>query len=274
MQFKLGICQLKIGHDKQENLQRAARLMDKTADQGADMVILPEMFNCPYDQALFHKYAEEEGGETSRFLAEWAQKLGRYVVGGSIPEKEAGHIFNTSLIFDRQGNLIAKHRKVHLFDINIPGGITFQESAVLTPGEQFTTFTTEFGRCGVLICYDLRFPEAFRLFAEDNTGLVIIPAAFNMTTGPAHWETLFRARAIDNQLFIAGVSPARDPGAGYVAYGHSMVVDPWGQILGQADAGEEVLVVPIDSQRLAEVRQGLPLLKHRRLDLYQVTRKR
>jgi omega-amidase len=271
MELKIGLCQMKVGEDKIQNLNRAKSLIHQAVQQGAGMAVLPEMFNCPYNQEFFPRFAESEPeGETVSFLSDLAREYHCYIVGGSIPEREGDRLYNTSFVFNREGHIIAKHRKVHLFDVDIPGGISFQESAVLSPGEKITSFQTHFGRFGLAICYDIRFPEVFRLLVAEDVKLVIIPAAFNMTTGPAHWDVLFRARAIDNQIFMAGVSPARDPGSGYVAYGHSLAVDPFGKIIWQAGAGETVGVVCMDMDLVEKTRQGLPLLKHRRLDLYEV----
>lgn len=271
MKLNIGIVQLEVTHDKSDNLKRAGEMILEAAGQGADLIALPEMFNCPYQQDCFPRFAEEiTSGETVAFLRETARKTGAYLIGGSLPERDGGKIYNTSLAFDPQGNLIAKHRKMHLFDIAIPGKIEFRESAVLSPGDAPTVFKTEYGIFGLAICYDLRFPELFRLLVDRGASGVIVPAAFNMTTGPAHWETLFRARAIDNQVFMVGVGPSRNEKAGYIAYGHSLVVDPWGDVLWKAGTGEEVAVVPVETERVIEVRERLPLLAHRRSDRYLV----
>ncbi|MGF7186570.1 putative amidohydrolase [Desulfitispora alkaliphila] len=157
---------------------------------------------------------------------------------------------------------------MHLFDINIPGGITFYESKVLGAGDKVTIVDTPFGKMGVVICYDLRFPELFRLMLEEGAEFVVIPAAFNTTTGPAHWETLLKARAIDNQVYVIASSPARNDNASYHAYGHSAVFNPWGDKLIEADEKEKVLEVEVDFNKLKEVRRNMPLLQHRRLDAY------
>lgn len=271
MKLNVGIVQMEVYPNKPDNLKRAGEMIMEAAEQGADLIVLPEMFNCPYQQEYFPGFAEEiTSGETLAFLRETARKTGAYLSGGSIPERDGGRLYNTSLTFDPQGNLIAKHRKMHLFDIAIPGKIEFRESAVLTPGDVPTVFNTEYGIFGVAICYDLRFPELFRLLVDKGAVGVIVPATFNMTTGPAHWETLFRARAIDNQAFMIGVSPARNEKAKYIAYGHSLIVDPWGEVLWKAGAGEEVAVVTIEMEKVSQVRQNLPLLSQRRLDRYQI----
>ncbi len=271
MKLNIGIVQLEVSESKSDNLKRAGEMILEAGRKGAEIIALPEMFNCPYQQEFFPRFAEEiTNGETTAFLSEMARKTKAYLIGGSIPERDDARIYNTSLTFNPLGELIAKHRKMHLFDIAIPGQIEFRESAVLAPGDDLTTFVTEYGMFGILICYDLRFPELFRLLVERGTIGVIVPATFNMTTGPAHWETLFRARAIDNQLYMIGISPARNEKAGYIAYGHSLVVDPWGEIIWKAGAGEEVAVIPVETEKVSQIRERLPLLAHRRLDRYQV----
>ncbi|MCL6591400.1 MAG: carbon-nitrogen hydrolase family protein [Firmicutes bacterium] len=271
MKIKLGVCQLMVGDDKQRNIAGAASLIGQAVRAGAELVVLPEMFNCPYQLGFFGRFAEAWGeGETLRFLAQAARENHCYLVGGSIPERDGDSLFNTCFVFDRQGELIAKHRKIHLFDVNLPGKITFQESKILKPGNTITSFSTEFGRIGLGICYDVRFPELYRLLVDEGTELIIIPAAFNLVTGPAHWDLLFRTRAVDNQVFMAGISPARNPGGGYIAYGHSLVVNPWGEIIWQAGTEETFGVVDIDLALVQKVRSELPVLKHRRQDLYRI----
>lgn len=262
---------MKVGENKIQNLNRAKTLIHQAVQKGAGMAVLPEMFNCPYNQEYFLRFAESEPeGETVNFLADLAREYHCYIAGGSIPERDGDCLYNTALVFNREGHIIAKHRKVHLFDVDIPGRISFQESAVLSPGNNITSFQTHFGRFGLAVCYDIRFPELFRLLVAEGVKLVIVPAAFNMTTGPAHWDVLFRARAIDNQVFMVGVSPARDHNSSYVAYGHSLAVDAFGNIIWQAGTEETVGVVCIDLALVEKTRQELPLLKHRRLDLYNV----
>ncbi|AEF94522.1 Nitrilase/cyanide hydratase and apolipoprotein N-acyltransferase [Desulfotomaculum nigrificans CO-1-SRB] len=267
--LKLGLCQIPVSKDKTRNLQMARAAVKEAVLAGSQLVALPEMFNCPYDNKYFAQYAEEfPQGETLQMLSHLARAESVYLVGGSLPEREANRLYNSCFIFGPQGELLARHRKVHLFDIDIPGGISFRESDTLTPGDQITTFNTPFCRVGVAICYDIRFPELTRLMALQGIKLLILPAAFNMTTGPAHWELTMRARALDNQIYVAAVSPARDERASYVAYGHTMVADPWGNVIAQSAEKPQVLTVDIDLARLADIRAQLPLLKHRRADIY------
>ena len=244
----------------EENMRAVRDILDSYAGEDMDFILLPEIFTCPYDNSCFPVFAQEDGGEVYTFLSELAAEQHSYLIGGSVPERdEEGKIYNTSYIFDRNGELIGKHRKVHLFDIDVPGGQYFKESDVLTKGEKATVFDTEFGKMGVCICFDIRFPELFLQMRKAGARMVFVPAAFNMTTGPAHWETLFRGRALDQQIYMLGCSPARDETASYVAYGHSILTDPWGRVLKELDGKEGVLSAEIDFAHLEAVRQQIPM---------------
>jgi predicted amidohydrolase len=269
--FGLAICQLNVTGDKKRNIQRAAEMVREAADRGARMVILPEMFNCPYQTKLFPAYAEEfKSGETIAMLRETAMEKQIYLVGGSIPEREGEAVYNSSFTFGPRGNLLGRYRKMHLFDVDLPGGPRVKESSTIGYGEKLAVFDTGMCRVGVVICFDVRFPELIRLLALDGVQLVVVPAAFNTTSGPAHWEMTMRARAVDNQVYLAAASPARDPEAGYVIYGHSMIVEPWGEIMAEAGEGEEIIIAEIDLERVEKVRRQIPLLNLRRHDLYDL----
>lgn len=268
MTFQLALCQMMVTDNKKLNLSKAGSMLRQAADKGAAMAALPEMFNCPYSNKYFREYAEEGEGQTLEFLSDIAKELGIYLIGGSIPELEDGKVYNTSYSFNREGELIGKHRKIHLFDIDIKGGIRFMESETLSPGNKSTVFDTEFCKVGTAICYDVRFPELFRSMTLDGVKLVILPGAFNMTTGPAHWDLTMRARAVDNQLYFAAVSPARDLAGSYHAYGHSCVVNPWGEFCGKTDSRESIVLAEIDPDYAEDIRSQLPLLKHRRPEIY------
>ena len=206
----------------------------------ADIIILPEMFNCPYDSSFFNRFSESYPGETVNLLSRLARLHSVYVIGGSIPELDGNSIYNTSYSFDRKGSLIGKHRKIHLFDVDVEGGISFKESETITAGSDATVIETEFCKIGVAICYDMRFPELIRKMVLSGAKIIVVPAAFNMTTGPAHWRLIARTRALDNQAYFIAASPARDEKASYVAYGHSLVADPWGDIISEAsDKGRD-----------------------------------
>jgi len=267
---KIGLIQMRIQEEKMKNIETAKKFITKLAEEGADIAVLPEMFNCPYNTDNFPIYAEEEGEETYQILSNLARENNIYLVAGSIPERERDKIYNTSFVFDRKGNKIGKHRKMHLFDIDVKGGQYFKESDTLSPGSELNVFETEFGKFGLAICYDFRFPEVGRILVEKGAKAIIVPAAFNMTTGPAHWEIMFRSRALDNQVYTIGVAPARDEKSSYVSYANSIVVSPWGNVIERMDEKESYRIVEIDFDYVEKVRNELPLLKHRRTDVYKL----
>ena len=268
-------CQTLVSADLEQNLAGARTCLNEAAESHADVVMFGEMFTCPYETGNFPRYAEEEGGRTWKALSLMAKEAGVYLIAGSVPERDpAGRVYNTAYVFDRSGLQIAKHRKVHLFDIDIKSGQKFKESDTLTPGDSYTVFDTEFGRAGLAICFDLRFPELFRMMALAGAECVFVPAAFNDTTGPLHWELLFRARAVDSQCFLFGTSDARDGNAAYRAYGHSIAVDPWGKVLGMLDEKPGILVTGVETKKIREAREQIPVLSARRTDLYDVVWKK
>ncbi len=268
--MKIALLQLPVSQNKSSNIQNACDEIRKAAQAGIDLAILPEMFCCPYETGAFRTYGEEAGGETQQALSALAKELGIYIVGGSFPELADGKIYNTCCVYDRSGTEIAKHRKVHLFDIAVEGGQHFKESRTLSAGDQITTFETEFGTMGLCICFDMRFEELARCMALKGAQVIFVPAAFNMTTGPAHWELMFRQRAVDNQCFTVGVSPARDENGSYVAYGNSLAVDPWGTVLTRCGGEACTQIVELDLTKIPSVRRQLPILSARRTDLYTV----
>uniref|UniRef100_A0A665V013 omega-amidase n=1 Tax=Echeneis naucrates TaxID=173247 RepID=A0A665V013_ECHNA len=257
-EFRLAVIQLQVTGVKADNLSRARRLVKEAAGQGSRLVLLPECFNSPYGTSFFSTYAERIPGESTQVLSEAARENQVYLVGGSIPEEDDGKLYNSCTVFGPNGELILKHRKIHLFDIDIPGKIRFQESEILSPGNSLSMFDTAFCKVGVGICYDMRFAELAQLYSRKGCQLLVYPGAFNMTTGPAHWELLQRGRALDNQVYIATASPARDETASYVAWGHTARV---------------IVIKPFfpDLQYLAGVRQQIPITAQRRDDLYTVT---
>lgn len=271
--IKVGLIQMKVKDKKEDNLHKAARLIDNICKEDVDMVILPEMFSCPYNTKNFPIYAEEEGDYSYKLLSEISKRNNIYLIAGSIPEKEGSNIYNTSYVFNRQGEKIAKHRKIHLFDIDIKNKQRFRESDTLSAGDKVTVFDSEFGKIGLCICYDFRFPELARLMVDKGAKAIIVPASFNMTTGPAHWDIMFRSRAIDNQVYTIGCSPARDYDYSYISYGHSLIVSPYGDILCELDEKEGSITYDIDLDYVDEIREQLPLLKHRRRDLYELLEK-
>lgn len=267
--LKVALVQMAVGPDKKKNIAEAVKEIYRAKDKGAHLVALPECFNSPYGTKYFEQYAEEiPSGETSQALSRAAAEASMCVVGGTMPERCGDKLYNTCTVWDNTGKLLAKHRKMHLFDIDIPGKITFKESEVLSAGNQITTFDYLGVKVGIGICYDLRFPEMAHLMANLGCSLLIYPSAFNMTTGPRHWELLARARANDQQLWVALVSPARDPAAGYVAWGHTTLVDPWGQVVHKLDEKPGTLIADVDLTVVEEVRSQIPVRMQRRTDVY------
>ena len=272
--IKLALCQMNVIDDKEENLKKAELMIKDSITQNADFIILPEMFNCPYSNDKFLEYCEEENSSiTISKISELSDKHGVYILAGSIPEKEDGKLYNTSYLFDRNGKIIAKHRKMHLFDIDVKDKITFKESDVLTAGNKVTVAKTEFGKIGIGICYDIRFPELARIMSENGAKILFYPGAFNMTTGPAHWELLFRTRALDNQVFCVGVAPALNKNASYHSFGHSIITNPWGDVIAEANKKEELIISEINLNEIKKIREELPLLKNKREDLYKTIEK-
>lgn len=267
MKYQVAIIQIDVTRDKAENLIHANKLIRSAAKQ-ADIIVLPEMFNCPYNANTFSKYAEQYPGETTQMMSDLAKELEILLIAGSIPELEDDIMYNTSYVFDHQGTMIARHRKAHLFDVAIEGGITFKESDVLGAGHQATVFEWKGLKAGLCICYDMRFPELARTMVNQGAEAIFIPAAFNTTTGPAHWHITARARAVDNQVYTVLASPARSSELSYKAYGHSMIVDPWGRIVDEANTAEEIVAGEIDQDYIKKIRSELPLLKHRKHAIY------
>lgn len=267
--------QMLVCKDKLTNLQKAAELVNKAVLGGAKLVSLPECFNCPYGNEFFAEYAEKvPGGQTFERLRSIASENKIYLVGGSIPEVcDDGNLYNTSLVFNPNGEMIAKQRKVHLFDIDIPGKIRFQESETLSPGSDITVFDVEDFKVGLAICYDLRFGEMAHIMRLKGAHFMIYPGAFNMTTGPIYFELLTRARAVDNQVYCASVAPATDTSSKYVSWGHSLISSPTGHVVDSAEDSEKIIYCDLKMEDIQSVRDGIPTWKQKRGDLYDVVQK-
>lgn len=267
--LKVALLQLKVTADKALNIANAETKIMEAASKGAQLIVLPECWNSPYAVTAFPQYAEPIPGPTSTFLGGIAKRTRTFLIGGSFPEVEDGLVYNTSLSFSPEGELLAKHRKVHLFDIDVPNGVRFKESDTLSPGATETLIHLEgFGTVGLGICYDIRFPELAMRAARRGAFAMIYPGAFNMTTGPAHWELLARSRAVDNEIFVLLASPARDTSSSYHAWGHSLVADPWGTVLVEADESEGIQYAELDPAKLDQVRAAVPVYSQRRFDIY------
>lgn len=266
--MRIAMIQMPVTKDKEANLKYACEKVREAAQRGAELAVLPEMFQCPYTAEYFKRFAEEEGEHSWKTMSACAAENRIGLVAGSMPEACCGKIYNTAYVFDETGKQIGKHRKMHLFDIDIKGGQYFKESDTFTPGDDVTTFAFKGITFGLCICFDFRFPELSRLMMLKGAQVTIVPAAFNMTTGPLHWETMFRQRAVDEQIFTVGVAPARDVDGVYVSYGNSIACDPMGRILVRAEEKPCMLYVDLDMAEVGNTRQQLPLVIGRRTDLY------
>uniref|UniRef100_A0A3Q4HQF0 omega-amidase n=1 Tax=Neolamprologus brichardi TaxID=32507 RepID=A0A3Q4HQF0_NEOBR len=250
--FRLAVVQLQVSSVKADNLSRARRLVREAAGQGSKVVTMSQRGISAVQTFCFQEVANQKKGEERR----WSQAEDGLM--GSIPEEDGGKLYNTCTVFGSDGEMILKHRKIHLFDIDVPGKIRFQESETLSPGNSLSLFDTPFCKVGVGICYDIRFAELAQLYSRKGCQLLVYPGAFNMTTGPAHWELLQRGRALDNQVYVATASPARDEAASYVAWENKGVIRRLKFSEGQLEY-------------LADIRQQIPITSQRRDDLYAVT---
>src|SRR6266702_8120755 len=268
---RVAAVQMTSRDDKAANLDKAARLVAQAAATGADVVVLPEKWNAIGDAAVYHAAAEPlESGESVAAMSGWARAHGITLVGGSIAERREGRekLSNTSLVFDPEGQLVATYRKIHLFDVEV-GGVVYRESEAEEPGDEPVVADVEDWKIGLSICYDVRFPELYRILALAGAELVTVPAHFTTPTGKDHWHVLLRERAIENQYYVAAAAQIGVTIAGRPAYGRSLVVDPWGIVLAQAPDEETVVVAEIDRVRLRDIRAKLPSLANRQADAYR-----
>jgi len=269
--IRVACVQLTSRADKAENLEKTERLVAQAGASGADVVLLPEKWNAIGGVETLHEAAETiEGGESVEAMRGWAAQHGITLVGGSITERREGRekLSNTSLVFDPDGELVALYRKIHLFDVDV-GGHRYRESDAEEPGEEPVVARLEGWPIGLTVCYDLRFPELYRILALEGAELVTVPAHFTLYTGKDHWHVLLRARAIENQNYVAAAAQIGETIPGKPSYGRSLIVDPWGIVLAQAPDEETVISAELDRARLEEVRRNLPSLKNRRADAYR-----
>lgn len=265
--MRVAVCQLNAREDRAANLAAAERLLVRAAEAGADLALLPEYVDYLGLNAGL-PVPEPVDGEFGSFFAGVADRLGMWVIAGSFHERgpDPEHTYNTTLVFDRSGALAASYRKIHLYDVQIPGRVSYLESATVAPGEEPVVVSVEGLRVGLSICYDLRFPELYRRLATDGGAeLLVVPAAFMMHTGRDHWEVLLRARAIENQCYVAAAGQTGDHEPGRTCFGRSMVVDPWGTVVSQVPDGIGLTVTELDLDRLRTIRSELPSLANRRL---------
>jgi predicted amidohydrolase len=269
--IRIACVQLRAGDELDGNLERAERLCRAAGSRGADIVVLPEKW-AAFRRGALEAAAEPIDGPIGRAVAGWARALGVAIIAGSLPERPEGgdgRLANTSVAYDRDGRRVAVYRKIHLFDVDVEGR-RVRESDVEAPGDRAVVTTLAGMPTGLTVCYDVRFPELFRLYARAGAELVSVPAAFLERTGRDHWEVLLRARAIENQLFVAAAAQWGEIGPGYVAYGRSLICDPWGVVLAQAPDGDGLAVADASRETLERVRRELPALRHVRPDAYRL----
>jgi nitrilase len=267
---KVAAVQMASGPNPTANLIEAERLIGVAAEAGAGLVVLPENFAFmgQQDRDLL-PLAETDGqGQLQDFLHKMAARYGIWIVGGTIPLRSADptRVRSASLIYNAQGDRIARFDKSHLFDVVLPDvDERYQESATIEPGELSPVVDTPFGRLGVLICYELRFPETARRMLDSGLELIAVPAAFTAQTGKAHWEVLVRARAIENLAYVIAAAQGGYHLSGRETYGHSMIVDPWGNVAAEVARGVGQICCGLDRERQAKIRRSFPVLEHRRL---------
>jgi len=267
--FLAAVVQLNCTSDEQANWESARGLIERAAGHGARFVATPENTNYlgPHEEKV--RRAEPLGGPTCERFGGLARGLGIHLLLGSFNEKsdEAGRCYNTSVLFSPEGEILATYRKIHLFDVDVPGGVKFAESATCKPGEDVVVAETPLGRIGLTICYDLRFPELYRKLVDRGAEILMIPAAFTLATGKDHWEPLLRARAIETQSYV--MAPAQhgdhDDAGLKASWGHAMIVDPWGLPVATASDGPGIALAEIDLDRAARIRKAIPVSQHRRV---------
>jgi predicted amidohydrolase len=261
--------QLNSTPDREANLARAQALIEEAASRGARLVALPEHFACLGGAVDVAAAAQPLDGPLVTRFRELAGKLGIFLLLGSFPECSPGKArpYNTSVLLGPRGQILAHYRKIHLFDVDLPGRPPFRESEDTHPGDEVVTVALpgESFTAGMAICYDLRFPELFRVQVSRGANLILLPAAFTATTGRDHWEVLVRARAIENLSYVVAPAQWGQHGPGRRSYGRSLIIDPWGLVLAQAPDGDGVILADLDYERLQRRRRELPCLRHRRL---------
>lgn len=255
--------------DLQVSVLHAIELIQKAAENGAKLISLPEMFYSPYVLNSFSRIQHKEEYYLS-LLKDAACKNKVFLCSGSMAVQRDNQLYNMSHLIGPDGTIIGEYCKCHLFDANI-GGKSYRESSVFSAGDNICVVKTELGTIGIMICYDIRFPEFARLYSLSGVEILLVPSVFNQKTGDAHWHTLMKTRAIENQFFVMGISQARNSDSPYQAYGHSLAADPWGDILCEAKEGEEIIYCDLDPDALLISKEKLPLIAHRRKDIYNLS---
>jgi predicted amidohydrolase len=266
-QFRAAAVQMLATSDKEANLSTAEKWVREAATRGASLVVLPEVFNWRGRASDTLAFAEPIPGLSSDRMAGLARELDIYILAGSILEQvgEGQRVFNTSMLIDPTGRFVAKYRKIHLFDVNFDGDLAISESTFRQPGGEAVVVQTALCTLGLSVCYDLRFPELYRVLSQRGAQVVVVPSVFTVPTGESHWETLLRARAIENQVYVIAPDQIGQHPSSMDAYGHSMIVDPWGKIVAQAETAAGIVCADVDLDYLEEIRRKLPALKHRKM---------
>jgi predicted amidohydrolase len=269
--LNVAIVQMNSQEDKGANIAAALDLIDRAAATGARLVALPEVWPYLGPDDVSRDQAEAIPGPISEALAQRARRHGIYIHGGSIYEKRPGDpgMYNTTVVIDPTGEIIAHYSKIHMYDVVLDGIAEYQESATVTPGNETTITEIDGIPVGLTICYDLRFPELFRILALKGAQAIVLPAAFTLMTGKDHWETLIRARAIENELYMIAPAQWGTHPPGKWCYGRSMVVDPWGTVVTTAPDGVGIAYATVDPSRVAAVRRQIPSLANRRPEAYR-----
>jgi deaminated glutathione amidase len=266
----VALVQMNTQDDRDRNIASALEGIDRAAQTGARLIALPETWTYLGPSEGLADAADAIPGPLTEQLAERARQHGVYLHAGSIHERAEGEprLFNTTVVFDPQGEIVASYRKIHLFDVDLESGTAYNESSAVAPGEEIVTFDLDGVTVGLAICYDLRFPELFRILALRGAEVVVLPAAFTLATGRDHWEPLIRARAIENGLYMVAPGQIGQHPPGNWCYGRSMVVDPWGTVIAQASDQPTVLTSHLDMELVVRVRRQIPALKNRLPDRY------
>ncbi len=256
--------------DREENKKTAERLIREAASAGADLVSLPELWSCHGLEKVYRENAESIPGPTTDFLGSLARELGIYLLGGSILEKVPGsaRLHNTSTLFAPSGELLAVYRKIHLFDVKVADR-EYLESRTIAPGKEIVTAKAGPATIGLSVCYDVRFPELYRMLALAGAEILMVPAAFTLQTGKDHWELLLRARAVENQAYVVAPAQWGQKADGRWTYGRSMIVDPWGVVLARCPDRDGFALAPLDLGCLESLRAEFPALANRRPEVYR-----
>jgi len=267
---RVAAIQMATGPNVSANLLETERLVAEAAGSGAGLVVLPENFAFmgKRDQDLLTLQEEDGSGPLQSFLATTAARYKIWIIGGTIPlrARNPGRVRAACMVFNDRGEKVARYDKTHLFDVNLPGvDERYNESATIEPGDDIIVLDSPFGRLGVAVCYDLRFPEMFRQMLDSGMELLAIPSAFTALTGKAHWETLVRARAIENLAYVVAAAQGGYHINGRETHGHTMIVDPWGTVLAQVPRGTGYVCCPVDSDFQSTIRRNFPTIEHRRL---------